>query len=328
MALSATIRAAEATAPAGRRRRSAFTLIELMVVTVLIISLSGLALAGMGVARQRAKIDKTKSTIRKLNEIIVPHYESYVRRRVPLVLSSTNARLIAEGRLVRQRFLLACEMPDSWADVAVSGTAVNSLATSSTTSYRATGAVRSYAAYRAQYAATLTTGTSPGSEPSSECLFMIVARGLQEPDALEHFRSDEIGDVDKDRVNEFVDGWGQPIAFIRWPVGFASPLQTRNASLQPDPFDPLRVSTQVAFPDASVQQDYGVVPLIMSGGPDGRSTRYGISTGTTVWTSTFSDVPPYPFLTLRVGGTASLAGAVTDARAARDNITNHDLTTK
>jgi hypothetical protein len=325
MALSATIRAAEATAPAGRRCRSAFTLIELMVVTVLIISLSGLALAGMGVARQRAKIDKTKSTIRKLNEIIVPHYESYIRRRVPLVLSSTNARLIAEGRLVRQRFLLACEMPDSWADVASTVAAVNSLATSSTTSYRATGAVRSYAAYRAQYAATLTTATYP----SSECLFMIVARGLQEPDALEHFRSDEIGDVDKDRVNEFVDGWGQPIAFIRWPVGFASPLQTRNASLQPDPFDPLRVSIQVAFPDASVpQQDYGVVPLIMSGGPDGSSTSYGISTGTTVWTSILSDVPPYPSLTLRVGGTASMAGAVTDARAARDNITNHDLTTK
>jgi len=47
-----------------------------------------------------------------------------------------------------------------------------------------------------------------------------------------------------------------------------------------------------------------------------------------VWSSTFSDAPPYLSLTLRVGAGSSMAGVVTDAIAARDNITNHDLNAK
>jgi hypothetical protein len=143
-----------------------------------------------------------------------------------------------------------------------------------------------------------------------------VSRGLQEPDSLEQFRADEIGDADGDGAPEFHDGWRQPIMFVRWPVGYASIIQSQNAALQPDPFDPSRVSTTVNYPIGNLQRDYAVVPLICSAGADG---EYGISTGTTAWSSVAS------LATIRVD-TGTSAPGTASYPAASDNITNHDLT--
>jgi hypothetical protein len=308
-------------------------LIELVVVLTIVAILASLTLGGLAVTRQRARIDKTKSTIRKIHELIVPHYESYLRRRVPLPTGLTSGATIAQDRLVGTRALTLFEMPDSWEDVAISGiTTTGTLPSALTVPVFAwNGVTRAYAEY--QRAMLLTSGPGFRSRfPSSECLYMIVSRGLGEPDVMEQFRADEIGDVDGDGAPEFIDGWGQPIAFIRWPVGFDSPIQFRNAALQPDPFDPFRVSTAVAYPSAS-QQDYAATPLIFSGGPDGASSKYGISTGTVIWhtlfvtpNSTFS-TPQY---TLRVEHASPLkiAGARDDPTVAADNVTNHDLFAK
>jgi prepilin-type N-terminal cleavage/methylation domain-containing protein len=95
-----------------RRQRSAFTLVELMVTMVIIAMLASLTLAGLAGARQRAKIDKTRSTIRKINEIILPQYESYLTRRVPVTGGDRTA--IAQSRLLNKRRLMTLEMPDQW----------------------------------------------------------------------------------------------------------------------------------------------------------------------------------------------------------------------
>jgi hypothetical protein len=306
-----TYRAVDAGAPAGVRHRSAFTLIELMVVTVLIISLAGLALAGMGVARQRAKIDKTKSTIRKLHEIIVPHYESYVRRRVPLVLSSTNARLIAQARLERIRTLALYEMPDSWADVATTSGATGTLTGSGTVpAYAWTATARSYASP--------SVAILDKQYPSSECLYAIVSRGVKDVEVMEQFRNDEVGDVDQDSAPEFLDGWGRPIAFMRWPTGFVSPyspIQIDDPIKRHDPFDPMRIEAAA----------FAVVPLIYSAGLDGGgSDGYGL---VRVQSWSGRDMATVFAVTGASGqrpGTPS-PSAPTDYR---DNITNHDLTTK
>ena len=62
--------------------RRAFTLVELMVVIMIIAILSSLTLAGLSGVRQRAREDKTKSTIRKIDAVIRPMYDSYRTRRV------------------------------------------------------------------------------------------------------------------------------------------------------------------------------------------------------------------------------------------------------
>ena len=279
-----------------RQSATAFTLVELLVTMVILSILAGLSLSGLAASRQRAKIDKTKSTIRKLHEIVMPQYESYLSRRV--------AATGAANRLAAVRLLMVQEMPDQWADVY----AVASLPAG------ATAPTRRYAAYKA----TLSTGsqwTARGATyEGAECLAMIVTRGGFAPDATELFRTDEMGDIDGDGAPEFWDGWGRPIGYIRWPAGFSSFVQQQNAATNPDPLDPMKVSG-----------DYALVPLIFSSGPNGATddpmaTKSGYQASVTG--GYLSAV-----ITTTCGGTP-LVGSIIDTDAARDNITNHDLVTK
>ena len=302
-------------APNARR---GFTLVELMVVLVIISILSSLMLAGLAGTRQRAKIDKTKSTIRKLHEIVVPQYESYLTRRVSA--SGADRTALAKAKLGAIRLLMTQELPDLWSDVYDTRAAA--------TAAGAPAAARSHAAFK--YSLSTAAGTQWASNrdkyQGAECLAMAVTRGGFSANAIESFRSDELGDIDEDGAPEFWDGWGRPIAFIRWPAGFSSPIQPQDATLNPDPFDPFKVSTAIAYPSIP-QVDYGVTPLIYSPGPDeatndplGGSSGYGLSGGPVSW------IASAPILTTRLGSTP--AGVVSDAAAARDNLTNHDLMSK
>ena len=247
--------------------RRAFTLVELMVVLVIVAMLSALSLAGLAGVRDRSKADKTRSTIRKLHEIVVPQYEEFSTRRVraggstlkwsagqyiadPAVITSSTVS--ASNRLWALRVLMALEMPDQWSDVAPS---------LAVPAWAATAAVRRYGSFPSK--------TNNDAYESAECLAMIVMRGGFAADLVDAFRADEIGDIDGDGRPEVLDGWGKPIGFIRWPVGFDSPVLQQNADANPDPFDPMRRSAQLVYPGSISQTDYGVVPLIFSCGPDG-----------------------------------------------------------
>jgi prepilin-type N-terminal cleavage/methylation domain-containing protein len=304
--------------------RPGFTLVELMVVLVIIGLLASLTLAGLAGARQRAKIDKTKSTIRKIHEIILPQHESYLRRRVPASLlgASTNVLTSATSRLVAIRTIGLYEMPDSWLDVATSGTSrilrsetdmlgpvysANMTVTGTIPDYAFTPQVRGYGAYRQSLAATLTH-----QHRSAECLFMLVSRGQSEADVMEQFRPDEFGDTDNDGAVEFVDGWGRPISFMRWPTGFVAPLsvaQVNDPANRHDPFDPFRAELAA----------FALTPLIYSAGPDGED---GI-----VQLRSWTPVSRASIFAVTDGGQRPgepTSGVVTF----QDNITNHDLLTK
>ncbi len=331
--------------------RHAFTLVELMVTMVIVAMLAALTLAGLAGARERAKADKTRSTIRKLNGIVIPQYESYLNRRVrqggsPFATSLCNATSgkysnvsttitlsgsASANRLWGLRLLMALEMPDQWVDVAP---------TVSIPSWAVTPPVARYAAFKAAI------GPSPAYE-SAECLAMMVMRGGFDADAIESFRADELGDVDQDQCPEILDGWGKPIGFIRWPTGYNLPPVFQNVDTNPDPFDPMRVSQMLAYPTSSSQTDYGTTPLIFSGGADGAlepfatgpaaaTPNYGGFAGTPDavsrgWVSLLASgtVPTPVPSTRRVTSPGTLApGAPYDTSAVTDNITNFDLLKK
>jgi prepilin-type N-terminal cleavage/methylation domain-containing protein len=338
--------------PASTRvglERRAFTLVELLVVLVIVAMLSALSLAGLAGVRDRSKADKTRSTIRKLNEIIVPQFESYLTRRVmasgaspqQFVVSgtfqaggipvpmATGTHSAAVNRLWAQRLIMALEMPDQWNDVVSRPTAAGP----AIPKWTVTTPVRRYARYKNQ--------VSPDTRyESAECLAMIVMRGGMDADAIEGFRADEIGDIDKDGAAEFHDGWGRPIAFIRWPAGF-DPL---DPSTNPDPFDPMRVASPLGS---------SLEPLIYSPGPDeslndspgpngiltdpisSNASGYGlVSSGSAVpggWVSLLvtSGSVSRAMLSTRTGSTWAGAFRQDDSTAseaaARDNITNRDF---
>ena len=66
------------TANQTRGKQAGFTLVELLVALVIVSILAALSLSGLAVVRRRAKEDATRTTIRKIREVIVPMYENYL----------------------------------------------------------------------------------------------------------------------------------------------------------------------------------------------------------------------------------------------------------
>lgn len=280
-----------------------FTLVELMTVIVIVAILAALTLSGLAGARLRAKIDKTRSTIRKIDAVLRPMYESYLTRRVDTIADAKDRTTAARLMLQAKRDLLLREMPDCWADV------------TDTPSFTTLPA---YLTYK--------TGKSEALG-SAECLYMILSRSGYEPDVLEGFRPDELGDTDDDRAAEFVDAWGKPIVFLRWAPGWlppASTLQTDDPESRHDPLDPFRVDSHAADRLLPDRTGYALVPLVASGGPDE-------IVGITVCEEGWVDRRPLKSLIQTVRPAPNqppvLIGAPDPAfpRAFRDDITNHDL---
>jgi prepilin-type N-terminal cleavage/methylation domain-containing protein len=285
-------------------RRPAFTLVELMVVIVIVSIVASLSLAGLAVARQSSKIDATRSTIRKIDEIVMEQYDSYTSR----IAGSTATDL----GTIRQKMVE--EMPDNWGNV-------YSLASSTAC---VTSAGRAYAKYK--------SASATGSYQGAECLFMIVTRSGIAPSALEDFRPAEVGDADRDGLKEFVDAWGNPIAFLRWAPGFSSPATgvsgPKYSAIQIADATNFHDSLDLATPpiDSTAFQLY---PLIYSAGPDeagntnsGGSSGYGIYTGTASWP--MSPTALQTGICIRDSTTLIGAPDPTNPTAYRDNITNHD----
>ncbi len=355
--------------PAGPVRR-AFTLVELLVVFIIISILAALSLGGLAGARQRAKIDKTRSTIRKLHEIVIPYYESFTEKRVagPLTLAGTGTppsgfgvytdacirlgdgstylkdkngwvgpsakgkETAAMSRLMKLRVLQLLDLPDQWADVG---------GTTSAAARRYSQFVTAQNSFAAQFPDQTNWGDAAARArfQSAECLALIVTRGGFAGDATENFRADEMGDVDKDGAPEFLDAWGKPIAFIRWPSGYVAGAtnwqfagripatqQVADPAAAPDPLDPLKVTT-----------DFNLTPLIFSGGPDEAPEDVADATRQGYGLVESSAVAPNGWLNAGVTTTCPSGSRPGDinitafpaaAKAVRDTISNHDLTTK
>jgi prepilin-type N-terminal cleavage/methylation domain-containing protein len=277
-----------------RHAPRAFTLVELLVVIVILTILGSLSLAGLNVGRQRAKIDATAATIRKINETVMEQYDSY------------SSRITASGTagLNQLRRIMVEEMPDTWSDV---------FTVTSGSCKTAPG--RAYARYKQL---TLSNAAKLSDNASAECLYMIVTRSGFDPSALDQFRPLEVGDTDDDGLREFLDAWGNPILFIRWAPGFSilSPLQEPDSAKSHDPVD-----NSFADPNG-----YALYPLIVSRGADGLIGLNDIVAGG--WSQYFTT----PGLTSIIGlvtqqPISPSPGSVDPSNpiAYRDNITNHDL---
>jgi hypothetical protein len=231
-------------------------------------------------------------------------YDSYRTRRVPIDTRGLPPPIAARFRLWAIRCIMAWEMPDQWDEIhptqgvvseytlyiqMENGTVINR-------SVRASIFWNKYVRFlgelgAADVARALHSGNLSEEEKNryrkllnGVLLYMIVTVG--NPGSRELFQDNEIGFVDfpaidvrgnrtTRRLPVFVDGWGNPILFIRNPVGFTdSDLQIKDPMTHHDPFDPLRVD-----PNA-----YASYPLIFSAGPDG---AYGLSFGTSAFLDAF-----------------------------------------
>ncbi len=168
-------------------------------------------------AQETAKVAKTKTLIAKLDAIVKARWDSYRTRRVPIVIPPlATPQAAATMRLDALRDLMRMELPDRWSDIIdlpvtpfgsppfIARPALNQ------------GYLRKY-----KLVNNANINFPTGQFAGAECLYMIVMSAIaEEGDAREVFKPDDVKDVDGDGFPEFVDAWGRPIQFLRWPAGF------------------------------------------------------------------------------------------------------------
>ena len=304
--------------------RNAFTLIELLVVISIIGFMSGMFLVAYRGASQESNIQKTRSTVQKISEVLNARMDEYINYPIalrtatsalpPNVVSwdgskETVSVLRERGRLLVLRDLIRMEMPDHPDDLkyttfwmssaAVSASYPTNLPRSVPTGLGTTPVLASPGF---QISAPLTSRTraliarlskvSPvgpidrwdAFNANEELLFLIVeASDLNGTSAIELFGKSEIGDTDGDGLNEFIDAYGSPIRWIRWPAGFSG-----ASRFYPDMLDPSLVSggrllinsepldslgTDPGWATTLQKPGTGLSPLVISAGTD---RKFGI----------------------------------------------------
>ncbi len=281
--------------------RTAFTLVELMVVIAVIALLASMVLVALWGAQQEARIDRTRSQITRLNQLIMSQWESYQTRPLPVrtvpLLSDTASpqRSRARQRLDIMRELMRMEMPDRVADIEDEPYYGNAKLGFKRTTLSRAYLRRANALFGPLSFRPMVNPLDPNEERSydlsswnkahqgAECLYLIVSMlNDDETEALSFFRDDEIGDVDGDGMREFIDAWGNPLVFLRWPLGLqirpwwgatSADAHTFLPST-PDSFDLSRADP--LWNDGSDTNDpFTLTPVIISAGPDG---LYGFGT--------------------------------------------------
>jgi prepilin-type N-terminal cleavage/methylation domain-containing protein len=253
-------------------RRSAFTLVELLIAITIIGILAGLILGVASVAGETARHRKTEQMIARLHTLLMEHYDTYITRRVAVrqgILDGINAANLgapqkgqyrALARLYALRELILMEVPDRWSDVLLTDVPDNPAAgvqggqvqyamfpyfqdtRQASPLTRRTALADVYLRRYADIATrtnTITgqpnTGEQITDNQGAECLYLVITLATGDGEARSLFGESTIGDTDGDGAKEFLDGWERPINFLRWAPGFDSQIQLSAVRLNPPP---------------------------------------------------------------------------------------------
>lgn len=339
-------------------RQGGFTLVELLVAIAIIAILAGLLLGVAARAAEHGREARTKAMIARIHTLVMQHYDTYKDRRAPVNDNNPALRALkgqdrALARLFALRELMLAEMPDRWSDVLFKVPADVSSVSDLTntgpvylkpptalTSSTYGGVTPLNEAYRRQYFSMLDAGVPKSdilSNQGAECLYMFVMTATADGEARSLFNESSIGDTDRDGAYEFLDGWGRPISWIRWPAGYESDLQMNArelggdptvqawvsaAATDHDPFDPFLVD-----PPA-----FRTVPLIFSPGADGVYQLY-TARDSIVWRLPGSNPRLLPYALVNSADGDFYLGSpmndnldAVDVNGGADNITNHNIT--
>ena len=212
-----------------------FTLVELMLVVSIIGILAGVSITATRQVYHTARVARTEATILKIDRVIMDMYAGYENRRVP----SPNFGNTAAGSQVTQaarlwffRDMIRMEMPCNWDEVLAGpvqfkfkhGTGTGDI----TSNWVAVGDSPLRRLYEKTYneaVARSNVNTVKRYGPA-KCLYLAVMYG--NPEVRELFKDFEIA-TDDDDLSYFVDGWGNPIYFLRWAPGLT--LSDRQPSV-------------------------------------------------------------------------------------------------
>jgi prepilin-type N-terminal cleavage/methylation domain-containing protein len=228
--------------------RSAFTLVELLLVIAIIGILASLGLGIMAQAQEDAALAATRSRITLIEKILETELEEYEVRRSPVSVGTIAAMVNSSGlesnrmllhiRNIKRMLiadLIRSEMPDG---TDTGGMVIGEFPTMALQQYfsgqlninvanfglaqsNRPYSVRSWETWRDNHPGrtTDTDGTDNIFEDAayrSELLFAVLSQiDIDGVPATETIGSNAIGDTDGNGFNEILDGWGRPM-FLQW----------------------------------------------------------------------------------------------------------------
>lgn len=231
---------------AGLRCCAGFTLIEMLVTIAIISLLAAVLTTGMWTAQESAKRARTQQALTKIHNELMPRWEGYQLRRLPVdVIGASQVSPLVAGqkRLGATRELMRMELPDDPSDLSFTpnflkasfGTGGGAAWYSPWASSPATGTPGIYQKEINNglvRAVQLYGGSAPSMAtamqffPKSELLYLILTVGADDGDDVANaFSQSDVSDRDADGQYELRDGWGYPLEWLRWPAGFISDLQ-------------------------------------------------------------------------------------------------------
>lgn len=239
--------------PAGRRK--AFSLMELLVAVTIIIILMGMLLVGMGNILGSSREAATRTTLKKVHEILKQQQNEFnlVRERTkiprfnePCLPESSEQlmEILHWKRKYREAFPQRyADLFDQMGKLTPIGKKVESIAVRVLVEEGSppTPPNISNAAVEARMQQMLPNSDSVnGKSTSSELLYLILTEGAVQGVATsdsDQFSANEVQDIDGDGLMEIVDGWGNPVYFYRWPTRMIRPCDPENptAALAVDP---------------------------------------------------------------------------------------------
>ena len=235
--------------------RRAFTLLELMMVVTIIGLLMSMSVVVMYGFIDQAEEEATSATIQKINRLLEERVEGFDRafKGVRKDTASKNMRILladpnldgnqADGifgvkdavvDILTKKALFRFEFPQRFEERLLFGDPAISVPGLPQSMYLAISAPAARVklglpvttpltdpALAAEVTTTFALGASSPETESSELLYFALIKSASYGAAAvdsDRFTENEIRDTDGDGLPEFVDTWGQPLRYYRWPT--------------------------------------------------------------------------------------------------------------
>lgn len=195
------------------RRLRGFTLLEVLITVTLVALLTGFLAVQIGRSITQAKITATRTTLQKIDSILKQRLQAFRE----LMDTGPKQKEIKDRGKVKVAELKALGIRDVNNDKIRELMAYKDL-------YRR--AFPQMYADSSSLAAAGFTGNAADKRESSEILYWLLTQGetYGVPSIGDNdFSSSEIADTDGDGRMEFVDAWGEPLRFYRWPTRLLRP---------------------------------------------------------------------------------------------------------